>query len=115
LAPWLYTIARRVTIDLYRRERRVAVPTVLDEEPAVEPGAAPSLEHLWEAWEVRLAIAKLPAEEAEVVRLAHFMGLTHREIADKLELPLGTVKSRSARAHSRLAGLLAHVVNVAEP
>lgn len=112
LAPWLYTIARRVTIDIYRREHRVAVPMELDEEPEVTPT---SFEHLWEAWEIRLAIAQLPPDEADVVRLAHFMGLTHREIAEKLELPLGTVKSRSARAHSRLATLLAHVVNGPEP
>jgi RNA polymerase sigma-70 factor, ECF subfamily len=107
LGPWLYTIARRQAIDTLRRERRV--------EPA-EPEAVdvvelpPSLESTWEAWEVRLAVDQLPADEREVVRLAWFLGLSHPEIADQLAVPIGTVKSRSHRAHKRLASLLAHVV-----
>ena len=47
------------------------------------------------------------------MRLAHFEGLTHSEIADRLRVPVGTVKSRSFRAHRRLAGLLSHLVDAA--
>ena len=107
LGPWLYTIARRQAIDTLRRERRVepAEPEVVDviELPV-------SLESTWEAWEVRLAVDQLPDDEREVVRLAWFVGLSHPEIADQLAVPVGTVKSRSHRAHRRLASLLAHVV-----
>jgi RNA polymerase sigma-70 factor (ECF subfamily) len=107
LAPWLYAIARRVAIDVYRRERRAAVPTELhDDQAAVVPL---SFERTWEAWEVRSALERLPAEERDVVRLAHFNHMTHSEIAEHLGVPLGTVKSRSNRAHRRLASLLAHV------
>jgi RNA polymerase sigma-70 factor, ECF subfamily len=107
LGPWLYTIARRQAIDTLRRERRVepAEPEVID---VVE--LPPSLESTWEAWEVRLAVDQLPDDEREVVRLAWFIGLSHPEIADQLAVPVGTVKSRSHRAHKRLASLLAHVV-----
>ena len=107
LGPWLYTIARRQAIDTLRRERRIepAEPEVID---VVEP--PPSLESAWEAWEVRLAVDQLPDDEREVVRLAWFVGLSHPEIADQLAVPVGTVKSRSHRAHKRLASLLAHVV-----
>jgi RNA polymerase sigma-70 factor (ECF subfamily) len=107
LGPWLYTIARRQAIDTLRRERRVepAEPEVVD---VVE--LPPSLESTWEAWEVRLAVEQLPGDEREVVRLAWFVGLSHPEIADQLSVPVGTVKSRSHRAHKRLASLLAHVV-----
>jgi RNA polymerase sigma-70 factor, ECF subfamily len=107
LGPWLYTIARRQAIDTLRRERRVepAEPEVID---VVE--LPPSLESAWEAWEVRLAVDQLPDDEREVVRLAWFVGLSHPEIADQLAVPVGTVKSRSHRAHKRLASLLAHVV-----
>lgn len=107
LGPWLYTIARRQAIDTLRRERRVepAEPDVVD---VVE--LPPSLESTWEAWEVRLAVDQLPGDEREVVRLAWFVGLSHPEIADQLAVPVGTVKSRSHRAHKRLASLLAHVV-----
>jgi predicted DNA-binding protein (UPF0251 family) len=52
----------------------------------------------------------LPDDEREIVRLAWFVGLSHPEIAERLGVPVGTVKSRSHRAHKRLASLLAHVV-----
>src|SRR5918995_5537837 len=50
LAPWLYAIARRVAIDVYRREARAATP----EEPTDDRAAAVplSFERTWEAWEV---------------------------------------------------------------
>ena len=41
--------------------------------------------------------------------MQHFDELSHAEIARELEIPLGTVKSRTFRAHRRLAGLLAHL------
>jgi RNA polymerase sigma-70 factor, ECF subfamily len=112
LAPWVYAIARRTAIDVYRREMRAPVPQVVsDDSMVVEPL---SFSRTWEAWEVRQAIEKLPADERDVVQLAHLAGLSHREIADRLGVPVGTVKSRSARAHRRLASLLAHVVRVTE-
>ncbi len=109
LGPWLFTIARRTAIDVLRREMR---PTRGDHD---EQGDHPSIgideDELWRSWEVRRAIDRLPVEEAEVVRLAHLNGFTHREIAGWLGLPLGTVKSRSHRAHRRLAALLRHLVD----
>jgi RNA polymerase sigma-70 factor (ECF subfamily) len=112
LAPWLYAIARRVAIDVYRRERRAAVPQeVPDDQVAVVPL---SFERTWEAWEVRTALEQLPEDERDVVRLAHFGGMTHGEIAEQLGVPVGTVKSRSHRAHRRLAASLAHVVGATE-
>jgi RNA polymerase sigma-70 factor (ECF subfamily) len=111
LAPWLYAIARRVAIDIYRRESRVSADELGDDDVAVVPL---SFERTWEAWEVRTALDKLPPDEREVVRLSHLVGMTHQQIAEQLGVPLGTVKSRSSRAHRRLAGLLSHVVAVAE-
>jgi RNA polymerase sigma-70 factor, ECF subfamily len=108
MAPWLATIARRVAIDVQRSEgRRGADPLEL-----VAPGDAAltsqpeSVEELHAVWEVRRALSELPPDEEEVVRLQHLEGLTHVEIAHRLELPVGTVKSRSFRAHGRLAGRL---------
>lgn len=110
-APWLYAIARRAAVDVYRRERRHRQPLSSDErfddrEMAVLP---PSFEGMWEAWEVRVAIDRLSAEEQAVIRATFFLGLTHQETADSLGIPLGTVKSRTHRAHRRLADLLAHI------
>jgi RNA polymerase sigma factor (sigma-70 family) len=56
-----------------------------------------------QAASVRSAVAKLPARERAVVSLAYFDGLTYRQIADRLGLPEGTVKSRIRRALTRLA------------
>jgi RNA polymerase sigma-70 factor (ECF subfamily) len=110
LRPWIATITRRVAVDIYRRELR----TRSEPRPGVDDTVVPiAFERTWEAFEVRAAVDQLPSEEREVVRLAHFEGLTHSEIADRLAVPLGTVKSRSSRAHRRLAGSLAHLVEAA--
>lgn len=107
LAPWLYTIARRTAIDIARREYR---PTLGDHAPEVDPPvAAIGLERTWEVFEVRRAIDALPEHEREVVRLSHRDGYTHEQIAERLGIPVGTVKSRSGRAHRRLAEALAHL------
>ena len=101
--PWLYAIARRVAIDVWRKERRTPVPSEFA-EPIIDRDAT---DGLWEAWHVRKAVDQLPDDEAAIVRLAHFEQLTHQEIAAKISVPVGTVKSRSHRAHRRLAELLA--------
>jgi RNA polymerase sigma factor (sigma-70 family) len=69
----------------------------------------PELDTLDAAWQVRRAIDTLPPEEAAIVRLQHLDGLTQSEISDELGIALGTVKSRSHRAHRRLASLLGHL------
>jgi RNA polymerase sigma factor (sigma-70 family) len=111
LGPWLVTIARRVAIDLHRREtRHSAVP--LDEVASEDPALVSlpvTTETVYEIWEVRRAVSALPAADQQVVRLQHFEGLTHAQIAQRLGVPVGTVKSRSFRAHKRLATDLRHV------
>ena len=60
-------------------------------------------------WHVRRAIDALEPDEAVIVRLQHLEGMTHAEVAEKLGIALGTVKSRSHRAHRKLAELLGHL------
>lgn len=102
--PWIYAIARRTAIDIYRKRKRI-IPSD-DVDGATTP---PGLETTWEVFEVRAAVDKLPDSERVVVQLSHLEGLTHSEIAERLGIPIGTVKSRSHRAHQRLAALLSHV------
>ncbi|HLU30113.1 MAG TPA: RNA polymerase sigma factor [Acidimicrobiia bacterium] len=102
--PWIYAIARRTAIDIYRKERRSVASDQVD-VVAIPPG----LETVWEVFEVRSAVDQLPDEERQVVKLSHFDGLTHVEIAGLLDVPVGTVKSRSHRAHKRLLALLRHL------
>jgi RNA polymerase sigma-70 factor (ECF subfamily) len=107
VAPWLYSIARHTAIDAVRSEAR---PTRGGHEPEVEvPVDSESLEATWERFEIRRAVDALPEEEREVVRRSHLLGHTHEEIAQQLGVPVGTVKSRSSRAHKRLATSLAHL------
>ena len=111
LGPWLAAIARRVAIDVYRREAvRTADP--IEAVPVGDPAlvATPqSAEAIYDVWEVRQAVAELPADEQEVVRLQHLDGFTHVQIAERLGVAVGTVKSRSFRAHKRLATMLGHL------
>jgi len=110
-APWLATIAKRAAIDIHRREARR--PTValadVDEGDRAVVSLPPEMDTLDAVWTVRRAIDGLPADEAAIVRLQHLDGLTHADIAERLGIPVGTVKSRSHRAHRTLAGLLGHL------
>ena len=110
LGAWIATIARRVAIDVYRREKRhrnlenveTAVSSTLTTLP-------PSVEQIHDVAAVRLALDALPTPDRELIRMQHFDELSHAEIAAELDIPLGTVKSRTFRAHRRLAGALAHL------
>ena len=108
LTPWLITIARRAAIDIHRRESRRGH---VDLDEAAPTGTSlvtlpPSAEQIEAVWRVRSAIDALPPADRELVRLQHLEGLSHAEIAERLEIPVGTVKSRSFRAHRVLASHL---------
>ncbi len=108
LKPWLYAIARRAAVDVYRRERRHGgrVPLDSNTDIAILPE---SFESTWQAWEIRIALDKMPSAQREVIEATHFLGLSQEETAQRLGVALGTVKSRSHRAHRRLAALLSHL------
>jgi RNA polymerase sigma-70 factor (ECF subfamily) len=65
-------------------------------------------------WAVRAAIEELPPLEREVVRLQDLESLTQAEIGARLGVPVGTIKSRSFRAHRRLADRLGHLRDMVE-
>lgn len=108
-APWLATIARRAAIDALRKEQRRPT-TGLDDDAAAlsDPRDIPDAAQIELTWDVRAAVDMLDDDQREVVRLHHLEGLTHREIAARLEVPVGTVKSRLARAGRRLSNRLHH-------
>jgi RNA polymerase sigma-70 factor (ECF subfamily) len=108
LAPWLYSIARHTAIDALRAESK---PTRGGHEPEVDVAVmSESFERTWERFEIRRAVDDLPADEREIVRRSHLLGYTHDQIATQLGIPIGTVKSRSSRAHKRLAAALDHLI-----
>jgi RNA polymerase sigma-70 factor (ECF subfamily) len=99
---WLYTIARNTIVDAQRRR---PAPTVPDPPEAVSTGATPDeeAEASWTAWRVHRALETLPEHERAVIDLAYFSGLSQSEIADFLQIPLGTVKTRTRSGLARLA------------
>jgi RNA polymerase sigma-70 factor (ECF subfamily) len=94
---WLYTIARNRIVDA---RRRASV------RPGLAPDTAPEspgeidreLEQAVLRWQVAAALARLSPEHREVIRLAHYGGLSLREISEHKGIPLGTVKSRTSYA-----------------
>jgi RNA polymerase sigma factor (sigma-70 family) len=110
LEPWLARIAERVAIDILRREARRRHEGLETADPShpdlISP--PPSADRAYEVAEVRQAVETLPYHECEVIRLRYFERLTYPEIAERLGIPVGTVKSRSFSAHRRLAKLLGH-------
>ena len=112
--PWLLRVTRTRAIDrLRRRRRRVRYEATLS-GPGAEPIATSPHEpneaatpgwHLHR--EIHAALDALPLEQRRVVDLAYFQGLTQSEVAARLDLPLGTVKTRTRLAFGRLRSLLA--------
>lgn len=105
LRGWVLNIARKRAIDHLRRRRDVVVPLDSMREIIGEDGREVADRLMW-ADEVRAALELLPDLQREVIEFAYFGGYTQTEIAAALDLPLGTVKTRTARGLQRLAGLL---------
>ena len=91
---WLYQIARHAIIDM-RRRASVRPALALHEPREEEDPEGLSIERAMLGWQVAGAMEKLTLEHRQVIRLAHVQGLSVREIAERLGLPEGTVKSRT--------------------
>ena len=106
-AAWIFAIARNRRIDAFRRERR---PEFDPEDPAFRPDPPPDGEQrmaaLQRAEAVRAALSALSDEQREVLRLSFYEGETYPEIAMRLGIPLGTVKSRARLAFGHLRAAL---------
>ena len=105
LRAWVLGIARKRAIDHLRKRRDVVVPIESMREIAGDDGREVADRLAW-ADEVRGALAMLPELQRQVIELAYFDGYTQTEMARELDIPLGTVKTRTARGLQRLAGLL---------
>jgi len=110
VAAWLLTVARARAIDLVRRRRvrpQPAVDPVVSEASDDSPRQDVQLESKERARTIRAALDSLPLAQRLMIELAFFDGLTHTEIAEQLEVPLGTVKTRVRQGLARLRDTLA--------
>ncbi|MEK9708483.1 MAG: sigma-70 family RNA polymerase sigma factor [Alphaproteobacteria bacterium] len=102
-STWIFTIARNLRIDAYRRSNH---PELDPEDPALVPDPPPAADaevaRKQDAGRIRAALAELPEEQREVVRMSFFDDKTHTEISEILDIPLGTVKSRIRLAFARI-------------
>ena len=105
-SAWIFTIMRNLRIDQLRRDRLM----VGDSENPEDADTRPLPDHLIDATRrcarLRAALATLPPEQAEVVRLSFYDDRPHGEIERALGIPLGTVKSRLRLAVAKLRNLL---------
>ena len=108
VAAWVFTIARNLRIDAARRDRLAEAEATAD--PLADAPMPPPPEQLLDtarrAERLREAVARLPSEQAEVIRLSFFDERPHAEIETALGIPLGTVKSRLRLAMTRLRAML---------
>jgi RNA polymerase sigma-70 factor, ECF subfamily len=99
-AAWILTVVRNRAIDAARRDARLEARSVLDHDlagyPAAHDVAGEALDRV-AAGEMRVVLERLPDVQREVIILAFYGQLSHSEIADALDLPLGTVKARMRR------------------
>ena len=107
VSTWIFRIARNRRIDVFRRTKK---PDLDPEEPMILPAGIDAPDAQIEAMEtearVRAAMKDLPEEQLLLLRMAFYEGLSHREIADKLDVPLGTVKSRIRLAFGKMKSRL---------
>jgi len=107
-APWLFRIARNECIDVMRRRQRAARhaanhahdPRAPYDDPSVLAEKSEAKARLWKA------IQRLSNEHKEALVLREFHGMSYRELAETLEIPIGTVMSRLAAARKKLRSLL---------
>jgi RNA polymerase sigma-70 factor, ECF subfamily len=103
-APWLYAVARHAIVD--RSRARFEPPAEVPDKPTGEPGPPERAEASFVAWRVHRALEELPDRERTVLELAYWGEMSQSEVADFLNMPLGTVKTRTRSALARLADVL---------
>jgi len=109
---WLTSIARHRSIDLFRQARSHHENMEISWQEAEAIALTDGNNTEWEASltqrqeRIRWAVAQLPAEQRQALGMAFFMGYSHQEIADLLNEPLGTVKTRIRLSMQKLRRLL---------
>lgn len=104
VSSWIFAITRRTGLDMIRKDGRTLraaapVPEMSDDAAAER--------HAWRHWEIGRLLAQLPAEQRVAVEMFVISGYTHVEVAERLEIPVGTIKTRIYTGLRRLRDDLA--------
>jgi RNA polymerase sigma factor (sigma-70 family) len=106
LSTWLFRVARNRRIDVLRRDRSALIDPL---DPIFQPSEAEaadvSMDSVRRDERVRIAMRDLPGEQLELIRFAFYEGLSHSEIAERTNLPLGTVCARLSALMVRLTSV----------
>lgn len=109
-STWILTLVHRRAVDLVRREERRRAEPLTDETVVHAGGAAEATdEAAWLRFErerVQAALGQLPDMQREALELAYYGGYSQSELAERLGVPLGTIKSRMFAGLARLRELL---------
>lgn len=114
LKNWLLTITQFTAIDRLRREQRQPALHPDSIEDTDETMLSSPADSRWQDGTVlRLLLTQIPEEQAALIDLAFFQGMSHSDIASVTQLPLGTVKTRLRSGLQRLRALWLESVNQA--
>lgn len=105
VSTWILTIAHHSAIDALRRRKSRETLPILDEEFAQTPDLRQSRDPL-EQQLLENALAQLEPQEKRCIELAYFEGLSHAQLSNRLEMPLGTVKTRIRTGLEKLRNTL---------
>ena len=109
-STWILTLVHRRAVDLVRREERRRAEPLLDEVATESRSVVePTDEAAWLRFErerVQAALRQLPDVQREAIELAYYGGFSQSELAERLGVPLGTIKSRMFAGLARLRELL---------
>jgi RNA polymerase sigma-70 factor (ECF subfamily) len=107
VTTWVFTIARNLRIDRFRRDGNMPLTELGDyDEPSEAPEGEELLGRKQEDGLVARALASIPQEQREILVLSFVEDMPQSEIASRLSIPLGTVKSRMRLAYGHLRRLL---------
>lgn len=107
VTTWIFTIARNLRIDRIRRESSMPLTELGDyDEADDEPGSDAVLSRKQEDTQVGMALKSIPADQREILMLAYVDDFSQSEIAQRLNMPLGTVKSRMRLAYGHMRKML---------
>jgi RNA polymerase sigma-70 factor, ECF subfamily len=108
-STWILTLVHRRAVDLVRREERRQADPLTDDTAAAAQATEQTEEAAWLRFErerVQTALKQLPDVQREALELAYYGGFSQSELADRLGVPLGTIKSRMFAGLARLRELL---------